>query len=131
MEHLTEDDITHAVCAIEGDEFIVKFLRQNIGEGKKNLSKLSLKRVLQLENVVEIVIENVYAEGKTSISKGKKNTLCKFVNSHPWLHIDDQKPFESLCYWMRVFKKNVNDASIIVIHTNGVLEPVNKDAYFS
>ena len=65
--------------------------------------------IMKIENETDIKIEPMPAGNEEiSIGEGKRRTLVEFFDTHKWLEINTRKPKDSICKWIRIYKRAAN-----------------------
>ena len=128
---LNEDICAEILSIIEGNDDFRFYLHSIMIPKEDQLEKLSYKRTLQLEALTGVIIE--FKLVSLDIPLAKIRTLEMFLKTHQWVHIDFDHPFHALIMWFKAYKQYIEiaDGQRLVIHTNGELEVVDEDEYFS
>ena len=119
---LSEEEIAQALVDIEGNPNIKAFINQFFNPSETKLTRLSNKKILNLEHLWKIIIE--YDARAEDSFASKRLSLSHFVKTHPWIKLEYMKPFEALNYWLQLYNKaaDLEENQYLIIHQNGEID---------
>lgn len=119
---LNEEQISQALVDIESNPIVKEFIIQFFVSPEIKLTRLSNKKVLNLEHLTKTIIEyNQFSNDKFA---SKRASLSQFVKLHPWIKVDYNKPFDSLYNWLQLYNKagKLEENQYLIIHQNGEID---------
>lgn len=127
---LNNELCAEVISTIEGNETLRDYLMVTSNPRANQLLDLSLKRVLQLETLTNVIIE--YSIPLENPAMSKLATLENFLKVHPWIYIEEDEAFHYMLNWLNVYKAvyEVGDGQRFVIHPDGEHEIVDEEEYF-
>ena len=126
---LPRETIVEALAHIENNQALQAFLRKVIKKPVNLLSKLSSRRLADIEQQTGVRIEEARLDYEPITGLKKKRSLVAFFGLHPWLAINSNKPYESIVEWLLVFKEigqikpgEINEGKSVVVRGDGTIE---------
>ena len=126
---LPREVIANAITSIENNPVLAAYLRKVVKKPVNLISKLSARRVDIVEDQTGIRIEEAPMDYELSIGLKKKRSLIAFFALRPWLHVNCNRPHESIIEWLLLYKEigqikpgEINEGKSIVIRSDGAIE---------
>lgn len=120
---LSEEENIQAIIDIESNQNLRNFIYHHLSTNKTTLTRLSNKKILNLEKLSKLIIEFVDMS-EQEVYNSKRASLANFVFKHPWIKVDNNKPFESILPWLQLYNKaaNLDENQYLIIHRNGEID---------
>ena len=104
---LSEEETIQAITDIESNQNLRNFIFHHLSTNKTVLTRLSNRKILNLEHLSKLIIEFV-GSSELEMYNSKRSSLANFVSKHPWIKVDNNKIFDSLLPWLQLYNKAAN-----------------------